>query len=215
HYEPTPLEPETGLTDAETTSPDECAVVRAAHRSGLTRASPHPRGRGMRGRNLLAGPDRPRGGAVAAGGAAELRVPAVIAQPSGQLRSLRHDLRRIPIAVDDVVMLFALGEVDGVAEPGRLVQVPGIAPEVLERRQRLAIALEMAEVHGVEAHQGGEQTHVRLGDGLAHEETRAAEPVLDGVQRGEQTVEGGFVGFLGSGESAAVDAVVDLRVDQP
>src|SRR5699024_8381143 len=131
-------------------TPSGCAGGRAAQRAGLTRASPHPRGRGIRGRNLLAWPDRSRGGAVAEGGAAELRVPAVIAEPSGQIRPLRHDLRRIHIAVDDVVVLFDLGEVDGVAEPGRLVQVPGIAPEVLERRQRLAIALEMAEVHGVE-----------------------------------------------------------------
>src|SRR5699024_2360870 len=52
------------------------------------------------------------------------------------------------------------------------------------------------------------------GDGLAHEEPRAAESVLDRVESGEQSVEGGFVGFLGPGESAAVDAVVDLRVDQ-
>src|SRR5699024_3871704 len=126
----------------------QASMIRAP-RSSRPASSLHPRGRGMRGRNLLAGPDRPRGGAVAEGGAAELRVPAVIAQPSGQIRSLRHDLRRIHIAVDDVVMLFYLGEVDGVAEPGGLVQISGVAPEVLERRQRLAIALEMAEVHGV------------------------------------------------------------------
>ena len=67
-------------------------------------------------------------------------------------------------------MLFDLHEVDGVTEARRLVQVTGVAPQILERRERLPVALEMTEVDGVEAHECREQSHVRLGDGLSHEE---------------------------------------------
>ena len=67
-------------------------------------------------------------------------------------------------------MLFDLLEVDRVPESRGLIEVAGVAPQVLEGRERLTIALEVAEVDGIEADEGREQTDIRLGDGLTHEE---------------------------------------------
>jgi hypothetical protein len=57
------------------------------------------------------------GGAIAERPATQ-RFPAMRCQPVRQLRTLRHDPRRVDVGVHDVVVLVDLDEVDGVAKPG-------------------------------------------------------------------------------------------------
>lgn len=71
----------------------------------------------------------------------------------------------------------------------------------------------MSVVDGVESDQGGEQAHVRFGDGVAHQVTLLAQSVGQLVETGEQTIVGGFVGVLTAGEAAPVHAVVDVFED--
>jgi hypothetical protein len=46
------------------------------------------------------------------------RFPTMRCQPVRQLRTLRHDPRRVDVGMHDVVVLVDLDEVDGVAKPG-------------------------------------------------------------------------------------------------
>ena len=58
------------------------------------------------------------------------------------------------------------------------------------------IALEVAVIDGVEAHQRGEQPPVGLGDALADQIALPREPLLQRVQRREQLAERFLVGGL-------------------
>ncbi len=71
----------------------------------------------------------------------------------------------------------------------------------------------MAVVDGIESGQRREQSHIGLGDGVADQISLILEPLGQPVQRGEQPVEGLLVRLLGPGETASIDAVVDLGVD--
>ena len=71
----------------------------------------------------------------------------------------------------------------------------------------------MRVVDGIEAHEGGEEAPVGLGDVVAVQVAAAGEPRLEPVERPEQCVHGMVVGRLASREPALVDAVVDVRVD--
>jgi hypothetical protein len=71
--------------------------------------------------------------------------------------------------VDAEVVPLDVVEVDRVAEARRLEQVAGIRPQRGELAELVAVALEVAVVDGVEAHERGEQAHVGLGDRVAHE----------------------------------------------
>ncbi|QGW33453.1 hypothetical protein MAA44156_03270 [Mycobacterium avium subsp. avium] len=133
-------------------------------------------------------------------------------QPAGEVGPLRHDPGGVDVGVDDVVVLLDLDEVDGVAEARRLEQVPGIGPQHRHLAQLAAVAFEVAVVDGVEPGQGGEQPHVGLGDGVAHQVSPIGQPIAHPVQRGEQPVVGRLVGLLRTGEAAPVHTVVDFGV---
>ena len=110
--------------------------------------------------------------------------------PSGTM------LRRIDVGVHDVVVLLDLDEVDGVAEAGRLEQVPRVGPQHRHLGELVPVALEVAVVDGVEAGQRGEQPDVGLGDGVADQIPLVRQPLGQPVKRGEQPVVGFVVGLL-------------------
>jgi hypothetical protein len=69
---------------------------------------------------------RTRQGAIAERPAAQ-RFPSMRCQPGGQLRTLRHDPPRVDVGTHDLVVLFDLDEVDGVAKTRRLEQVSRVS----------------------------------------------------------------------------------------
>jgi len=71
----------------------------------------------------------------------------------------------------------------------------------------------VADIDGIEPDQGGEQAPIRLGLYGADQITLPGEPRFQEIQRVEQFAECRFIGFLGGGETAFVDAVVEGVVD--
>ena len=96
-------------------------------------------------------------------------VPAVRFEPA-DVRALGHDPGRINPLLRLVVMPLDLHEVGRVAKAGRLVEVPGVAPQVRVVGQPVQIALEVDVVDGVEPGQRGEQPDVGLGYLAAEQE---------------------------------------------
>lgn len=81
---------------------------------------------------------------------------------------------------------------------------------------RFEIRLEYGVVGGVEANKGGVEADVGFGNGGAEEEGlvgRVGEMGFQAVEGGEKGVDVCVVGFLGGGEAAFVDAVIDGVVD--
>lgn len=76
------------------------------------------------------------------------------------------------------------------------------------------VALEVAVVDGVEAHERREEAHVGLGDVVADEVATGRQALLEQVEVLPQPAVGLVVGILGAGEAAAVDTVVDVAVDR-
>ena len=72
---------------------------------------------------------------------------------------------------------------------------------------RAEVALEVADVDGVEADDGDEEADVGLSELVPDEEVFALEDALEAVERGEEREDGGLVGFLRRGEAGLVHAV--------
>ena len=79
--------------------------------------------------------------------------------------------------------------------------------------QALLVGLEVPHIDRVEADERVEQAEVEPGEGVAAEEPSLAEASVDLVERGEEVGDGLVVGRLRLGEATAVDAVIDIRVD--
>ncbi len=75
------------------------------------------------------------------------------------------------------------------------------------------IALEMAVVDGVEAHERREQAPVGFGEQIADQIALKSQPPFKPLQAAKQLCDSRFVSFLTRGEACAVDAVVDRLVD--
>ncbi|CAM2794067.1 hypothetical protein DEAB109302_00980 [Dermacoccus abyssi] len=125
----------------------------------------------------------------------------------------RHDLRRVDVGVDDVIVLFDLREVDRVAEAGRAEQVPRVRPQHRHLGELVAVALQVAVVDGVETREGREEAHVGLGDVLAHEVATGGEALLEPVHRLEQLRVRSLKAALLRGETDTVDARVAAAED--
>ena len=141
------------------------------------------------------------------------RRPPVRLQPVRQVRTARDDAARVDGPVHLVVVPLDVVEVDRVAEPRRLEQVPRVRPQHRQLGQLLPVALEVAVVDGVEPDQRGEQPDIRLGDRVTQEVPPVREPVREPVERAEQPLVRVVVRLLGRGEPAPVDPVVHLRID--
>src|SRR3569833_1435583 len=159
----------------------------------------------------LAGGDRARGRAGAEGPAAEF-LPAVRGEPAGGVRAERHDAAGVHDAVDDVVVLLDLREVDRVAEAGGLEEIAGVRPEHRHLGELVPVALEVPVVDGVEAGERREQPDVGLGDRVADEVAARREAFLQQVEAAEQLAVRALVGVLAGREPRLVDGVVDLPV---
>ncbi|SHW42709.1 Uncharacterised protein [Mycobacteroides abscessus subsp. abscessus] len=112
-----------------------------------------------------------------------------------------------------VVVLFDLSEINGVTKAGCLIQVARVGPQHRGFGQLLTIAFEVSVVDGIEANQRGEQPHICLGDGVTYQITLSGKPFRQPIQRGEQSIVGGVISGLITGETAAVHPVVDFGVD--
>ena len=70
------------------------------------------------------------------------------------------DTGRIDVVVGDVVMPLDVVEVDGVGDAVGLIEVFEVAEEVRVVDDAPEVALEMAVIDGVEAHEGDEQAPI-------------------------------------------------------
>ena len=103
--------------------------------------------------------------------------------------------------------------IDGLGDPRRLVEIAQIVRQVRIVVDAAQVALEVADIDRIEAHQRREQPPVRLGLLRAHEVTVAAKLRLEIVECREQLKERFFVGRLRGREAGTVDAVVHALVD--
>ena len=156
---------------------------------------------------------RNRGSPVAERRAAQLVAP-VGRGPVVERRAEGDDTRRVHVGVHDVVVPLDVGEVDRVAEAGRLEEVTRVAPQRRHLDELAPVALEVAVVDGVEAHERREEAHVGLGDVVADEVAPSRQALLEQVEVVPQPAVGLVVGVLGAGEAAPVDTVVDVAVDR-
>ena len=72
---------------------------------------------------------------------------------------------------------------------------------------RADVALEVANIHRVEADDGDEEADVGIGELVPDEVVFAFEDGLEAVERGEEREDGGFVGFLCGGEAGFVHTI--------
>ena len=115
---------------------------------------------------------------------------------------------RAVIVVLDVVGPVGRGDrvhCEKVGKVGRQRRIVGDAADV---------ALEVPDVHDVEAQQGGDEADVGLRHLVAGEITLRGQPVVDEIERLEQRYHGGLVGLLRRREACLVHTVVDLVVDE-
>jgi hypothetical protein len=85
-----------------------------------------------------------------------------------------------------VVVALDVVEIGRLAEAGALVEVAGVGPELRVVDEAAEVALEVADVDGVEAGQGREEADVGVGEAVADEEALTGEalPTRRGRRRG-------------------------------
>ena len=71
----------------------------------------------------------------------------------------------------------------------------------------------MADIDRIEPDQGREQAPVGLGDPVTHQIATGRQPLFHPVERREQLCHRFLIGFFRRREAAAIDAVVDMRID--
>src|SRR5262245_21665543 len=127
--------------------------------------------------------------------------------------AFRNDAGRID-ARDRPIVDHVIARRHRLGDAGQRVELAHVVGEVGVVGDALPVAAEQREIGDVEAHQRREQPPVGFGDAAAGEISLAREPGLELVEGGEQRVVGGLVGGLRLGEAAAVDAVVDVGIDE-
>lgn len=80
-------------------------------------------------------------------------------------------------------------------------------------RKPAQIAFEDAVIGDVEAHQRYKKPDIALGGMIGEEKRPALELLLDPVEAGKDIGKGFLIGDLRGGETGAVDAVVEIRID--
>jgi hypothetical protein len=79
---------------------------------------------------------------------------------------------------------------------------------------RRRFALEVAEIHGIEAHQVVNNRQSASVSGSPHEKPLIVQPRVQLIQRVEQRPERVFVGLLACGKARPVNAIVHVGVDR-
>src|SRR5690606_24096910 len=130
-----------------------------------------------------------------------------------QLRPLGNDAVGVDMPMAGVVVVLDVGKVHGLGYAGPLIELAQPVRQVRIVFDAPQVALEMAVVHRIEAHEGGKQTPVGLGEKFTGEIALFGETLLEPVQLREQLVERRLIGFAGRGEAGTVHAIVDPRVD--
>src|SRR5215218_664501 len=128
-------------------------------------------------------------------------------------RAGRDDPGRVDALVGAVVVALDVVEVDGLRDPGHLVEVAQVRVQAGVVRDPPQVALEVAVVDGVEAHQRREQPPVGERLRVAHQVALAPEALVEHVERVEEREHGLLVGLLRGREAGPVDAVVERLVD--
>lgn len=106
-----------------------------------------------------------------------------------------------------------VAEIHGLGYSRLLVQVFQITPQVRVVQDAPEVALEVAVIDGVEAHQGREEGPIRLGNALPAEVASFGENSFPAVESVKELGNGLVVGVLRSDEARLVDAVVDGLVE--
>src|SRR5438874_2469383 len=88
--------------------------------------------------------------------------------------------------VRHVVMALDVIEVDGLAETALLKQIARVGPKMRVVDDSPQVALEVAEVDGVETDERREQPDVRLGHPIANQIPLTAQPRVEPVEAREQ-----------------------------
>src|SRR5262245_12316201 len=127
--------------------------------------------------------------------------------------SFRNDAGRVD-ARDRPIIDHVVARRHRLGDAGQRIELAHVVREVGVVGDALPVAAEQREISDVEAHQRRKQAPVGLGDAAAGAVGLAREPGLELVEGGEQRVVGGLVGGLRLGEAAAVDAVVDIGIDE-
>ena len=139
---------------------------------------------------------------------------AVVRRGGVKLGTERDDAGRIYLALARVVMPLDVIDAHGLVDARHLIEVTEIVRQILVIADAPQIALEVAVIDRVEANERGEQPPVGLGHARAGDVALPREPPLDIVERREHVAERLLVGGLRGGEAGAIDAVVDVRIDQ-
>ena len=114
-------------------------------------------------------------------------------------RSFRHYAGRVDAIVAPVVVLFYVVHVDGLRDAWLLIEVLQVTPQVRVVHDAPQVALEVAVVDGVEAHERREETPVGLRDAVAAQVASRREDFFPVVQGIEELRYGLLVGFLSGG----------------
>src|SRR6185312_17033851 len=112
-----------------------------------------------------------------------------------------------------VVVALDLRHRDRPRDPGPLVELARVSPQVGVLDDPPVVAAEMRVVNLVEARERREQAPVGLGELLPREIATLAEQPLQPAQAVEYLPERLLVRLLQAGEAGAVDAVVDGVID--
>src|SRR5699024_5173202 len=128
--------------------------------------------------------DRPGRGSCTEGAPAQV-FTSVWGRPSARIRAGRDDLRRVDALVHVVVVHPDVVEVRGVTKTRGLEQVTRVGPQRRVLADFTDVALEVAVVDRVEAHQGGKEPDVGHGDVVTDQVSAVGEVFFQVVEAGE------------------------------
>ena len=109
-----------------------------------------------------------------------------------------------------VVVRLDVVDVDGRGNSRHLVEISYVAPQVRVVGQPANVALEVTDIHWVEAHQRGKEAPVCFGNSVARQVAARCESFFNLVECVEQGNDRFIIGFLTASEAGAIYAVVDV-----
>src|SRR5271166_5470724 len=82
-------------------------------------------------------------------------------------RTERHDAGRIDLPVAGIIMPLDVGHVHGLGDAGHLIELAQVVRQIWIVDDPPQVALEVADIDGIETDQRGEQAPVPLGQAIA------------------------------------------------
>jgi hypothetical protein len=108
-----------------------------------------------------------------------------------RFRANRYDAVRIDGLVAGVIVPADVIEVHGLDDAGWLKQIPGVTREIGIVNRPAQITFEMAEINGIEANEGGEETPVGFNGPIAKQVAGPRQAILKLVEHGKDVAHGG------------------------